>query len=136
MNAPTLKEIPMRELWVVGRLKTGEVLTVQKLLAPKQGHPQFKNQMASRRSFEANEKLRAKNGAWFTQTIFKTVEEVTALGVNLSNYSLPVSKDTQQLFYMLGYTSKTKRYESSCMTTKLEDPKHRALFEPETSDNS
>lgn len=136
MKAPAMKEIPMRELWVVGRLKTGEVLTVRKLLAPKQGHPQFKNQLASRKSFEANEQQRAANGAWFTHTIFKNADDVAALGVDISKFDPAPLTGTQELFSQIGYVHRQKRYDAACLATSMENPVQRSLLLPETSEKS
>uniref|UniRef100_A0AB39CDS9 Single-stranded DNA-binding protein n=1 Tax=Pseudomonas phage HRDY3 TaxID=3236930 RepID=A0AB39CDS9_9VIRU len=126
MKAPALKEIQPRELFVVGNLKTGEVLEVYKLKVPKQGMPQFKNQAISLKAFRENEKGRMANGAWYGYTIFSELPEYIA------DTSQKTFDDTQTLFRRIGYTSKQKRYDANSTAVKMEDPAQRA----ETSENS
>lgn len=112
---PVSKDNLMREVFVVGTLDQKCVVEVFRVLVPKKGHKQFKNQLAARTAFSAFEKSRAAKGARYTYEI-QTVEPTAY-----------VAKHSEQvhgfaeLYKLIGYSSnRSHRYAADSTCAQLE----------------
>nr|DAF93504.1 MAG TPA: hypothetical protein [Myoviridae sp. ctshb19] len=112
---PVSKDNLMREVFVVGTLDQKCVVEVFRVLVPKKGHKQFKNQLAARTAFTTYEKSRAAQGARYTYEI-----QTGAPTAFVAEHTEHVH-GFAELYKLIGYNSnRARRYAVDSTCAQLE----------------